>query len=172
MFRECYLLDFSKIDDHRGWFHKSFSGDILRKKGIQFQAAESYASLSHKDVLRGMHFQAPPYEHAKIVTVLAGLIFDVVVDLRKKSRTFGEARAVMLSAGSGKSLFVPEGFAHGFLTLEENTIVNYVVSSSHNPEADKGILWSSLDIHWPVNSPILSERDKHFLPLNNYKSPF
>jgi len=172
MFSDCHFIDFPKAEDHRGWFHKSFSDEILQKSGLEFQVAESYTSLSRENVLRGMHFQVPPYQHGKMVTVLAGSIFDVVLDLRKKSQTFCEARGVMLTAHSGKSLFIPEGFAHGFLAMAENTIVNYVVSSSYKPQADDGVLWSSLDIQWPVTNPILSERDKQFVPLNDYKSPF
>lgn len=168
----AHLLVYGRKADERGWFQKTYNDDLLKLHGIHTDIKESFTSMSCKDVLRGMHFQTPPSDHAKYVTVLSGSIFDVIVDLRRSSKTYGRAISLNLTANSGATLYLPTGIAHGFLALEDNTVVQYAVTSTYQPEDDTGILWSSLDIDWPVDNPILSTRDLTFPKLQDYISPF
>lgn len=167
-----YLIKFGKKIDNRGWFQKTYNEDSFHKVGVDHEIKEVYTSLSSANVIRGMHFQEPPKEHAKFISVLNGSIFDVILDLRRSSPTFGKAVSVSLNAEDGATLFLPSGIAHGFLSLENNTLVQYAVTSTYDPIFDKGILWSSLDIAWPINNPILSARDAELPSFSEYESPF
>lgn len=119
-----------------------------------------------------MHFQEPPHEQAKLVTVISGKILDVFLDLRMKSPTYGKVGSVELGAKDGTSLYLPIGIAHGFLALQHETIVAYAVSSGYDEEFDKGILWSSIPYAWPTKDPVISDRDLSLPSLKNYLSPF
>lgn len=171
-FSGCLMLSFGRRNDDRGWFQKTFNAEALANIIPGFEIAETYNSLSEKNALRGMHFQTPPYGHGKLVTVLTGSILDVLVDLRRGSPTFGKVVSIELVADAGQTLFLPEGIAHGFLSLEAATIVNYAVSSGYQPDHDHGILWSSIDMDWPVAEPIISARDAEFPYLQDFDSPF
>lgn len=157
--------------DERGIFVKTFHQEIFEEFKIENNFKEEYYSISHKNVLRGMHFQLPPYDHAKMVYCTRGRIIDVALDLRKHSGTFGKYKIIELSEGSGV-VFIPRGFAHGFLSIEESSTVCYKVETIYNKEHDSGILWNSFGLNWPSLNPILSNRDKNFIHFKNFESPF
>jgi dTDP-4-dehydrorhamnose 3,5-epimerase len=139
---------------------------------ISFTLKESYFSVSAKDVIRGMHFQLPPHQHAKIVFCPFGAILDVVVDLRKASPTYGHCFHQVLSAENHKAFYVPEGCAHGFRALSEGAITYYLVSSEYQAGSDTGILYSSIGFDWACEQPVLSDRDRAFVSLGEFQSPF
>ncbi len=120
-------------------------------------------SLSRKNVLRGLHLQLPPHAQAKLIRVIKGSILDVAVDLRKNSDTFGEHFKHVLSGENKKQLYIPEGFAHGFLTLEDDTLINYKCSNYYHAESESSILWNDpdLNIDWGIQNPILAEKDRY-----------
>lgn len=167
----AYLIKSKPIFDGRGAFLKTYHMGMFEELELPFYFKESYYTVSKKDVIRGMHFQTPPAEHQKIVYVTDGEILDILLDLRKNSNTYGKAITIKLNK-LGSSIYIPEGFAHGFLTLSESATVVYNVSSVYSPENDNGILWSSFGFDWPVISPVISERDKAFPELKNFKTPF
>ena len=130
-------------------------------------------SSSAKGVIRGLHFQAPPYDHAKLVACVAGAIWDVTVDLRRTSPTYGRHVARELTAENGVQLYLPRGMAHGFLALSEGAVVSYAVESAHHPAADRGLRWDSCGIPWPLDgTPTISARDAAFPGLAAFESPF
>jgi len=151
--------------DPRGFFSEIFRADLLREHGIGVEFAQENHSLSvDRGVVRGLHFQTPPTAQAKLVRAGAGSILDVAVDIRRGSPTYGQHVAVILSAEEGNQLFVPEGFAHGFCTLEPNTQVLYKVNRYYSREHDSGLAWNdpALGIAWPVaeEAAILSDKDR------------
>jgi dTDP-4-dehydrorhamnose 3,5-epimerase len=151
--------------DPRGFFSEVFREDVLRRHGIEVAFVQENHSLSvDPGVVRGLHFQVPPAGQAKLVRVGAGSILDVAVDIRTGSPSYGRHVAVVLSAEEGNQLFVPEGFAHGFCTLEPNTEVIYKVNRYYSPEHDLGLAWNDprLAIDWPVseNQAVLSDKDR------------
>lgn len=167
-----YILKTINHLDNRGGFQKLFNKEEFERLGLSVEFSEIYYSINKKNVLRGMHFQIPPHDHIKMVHVSAGRILDVVVDIRKSSKTFGKSFAIELDAISGMYLYIPKGFAHGFLSLENNTIVNYAQTSCYNKEHDCGIAATSFGFNWNVDKPIQSYRDLTFPNLNDFKSPF
>jgi len=166
------LITLPAFSDHRGSFIKTFHETILQEHGIRFTLKESYFSLSHKDVIRGMHFQLPPHQHSKIVFCPQGAILDVIVDLRKNSATYGQYVAHELSAENHKAYYIPEGFAHGFKALTDNALTYYLVSSEYHQASDTGILYNSFGYDWKTKSPVVSERDLSFPNLKTFESPF
>ena len=151
--------------DARGFFSEIFRESVLRENGIAVSFLQENHSLSmDRFVIRGLHFQIPPASQAKLVRVAVGSIFDVVVDIRNGSPTYGRHITLILSAAQGNQLFVPEGFAHGFCTLEPDTEVLYKVSGDYAPEHDHGLAWDDPDlaIRWPVapDRAILSDKDR------------
>ena len=149
--------------DSRGYFMESFNVDVLAREGINHTFIQDNQSLSAEaGVLRGLHYQLNPKAQTKLIRVLSGAIYDVIVDVRKSSPTFGQWVGVILSQSNKHQLLVPRGFAHGFCTLVPNTEVLYKVDEYYSPEHDRGILWNdpALGIDWPVSSPILSDKDK------------
>ena len=167
-----YILENPIIKDERGFFHKPFNFDVFRETGLDTDFHEFYYSVSKKDVIRGMHFQIPPYEHTKLVYVSSGKILDVVLDIRKKSETFGQCFSVELTPEAGKYMYIPKGCAHGFLSLEDDSIVNYAQTTGYSKECDKGILYNSFGFNWNIQDEIVSARDKSFPELSEFKSPF
>lgn len=166
-----YLVHNFFTEDNRGSFVKTYHADAFKQIGLNEHFKESYYSTSKKNVLRGMHFQTPPYDHEKLVYVTEGSILDVILDLRLKSKTYGKHVSVQLNAFEN-SVFIPKGCAHGFLTLSQNATVVYNVTTVYNKDADAGILWNSFGMKWDVQNPILSNRDMSFEQFSNYKSPF
>jgi dTDP-4-dehydrorhamnose 3,5-epimerase len=166
------LIDPPLAGDLRGSFCKIWHPDILSRHGIRMEIAEEFFTRSRRGVIRGMHFQLPPRQHSKLVTCLTGEVLDVVVDLRVGSPDYGRPQSFRLSAASAQMLYVPEGFAHGFLSLSEESLLLYRCSSVHSPAHDAGIRWDSLGFAWPCAAPILSERDKAHPGLAEFDSPF
>jgi dTDP-4-dehydrorhamnose 3,5-epimerase len=158
--------------DARGTFVKTFNETALAEHDIFFALKESYFSLSKKDVIRGMHFQLPPWEHSKIVFCPQGAILDVIVDLRRNSPTYRQYHAHILSGENNKAYFIPKGFAHGFKSLTDGAITYYLVSSEYSKEHDTGVRYDSIGFDWEVKEPILSARDLSFVPLTGFESPF
>ncbi|MCX7768345.1 MAG: dTDP-4-dehydrorhamnose 3,5-epimerase [Flavobacteriales bacterium] len=158
--------------DHRGYFIESFNEIIQKSTGFTF--VQDNESCSHKNVLRGLHFQVPPKEQGKLVRVVKGRIFDVVVDLRKSSPTYGKFHAELLSEENRHILWIPPGFAHGFLALENNTLVQYKITAPYHRDSERCILWNDPDlaIPWPIHDPILSEKDTKGIFFRNFQSPF
>lgn len=160
--------------DERGYFFESFNAKTLKNQGLDVSFVQDNISMSQKGVLRGIHFQKPPYAQGKLVQVLRGAVLDVAVDLRKNSPTYGEHYAHILSEENKTQLYVPEGFGHGFVTLEDNTLFSYKCTNFYNKESEGSILWNdkNLGIDWQIKDPIISEKDKIAMPFLNFTSPF
>ena len=160
-----YFLEPKVHSDHRGFFMESYNSDKFSKLGLKYTIVQDNHSLSlQAGVLRGLHYQLNPKAQTKLVHVVSGAIYDVAVDIRKYSPTFGRWVGTILSAANKRQMLVPKGFAHGFCSLVENTQVLYKVDEYYSPEHDRGILWNDpeLLIDWPITKPILSEKDnKH-----------
>ncbi|KGE20492.1 dTDP-4-dehydrorhamnose 3,5-epimerase [Paenibacillus wynnii] len=149
--------------DNRGYFMESYNEQIMHGFGINNHFIQDNQSLSAEvGVLRGLHYQLNPKAQTKLIRVLSGVIYDVIVDIRRNSPTFGQWVGVILSEYNKRQLLVPKGFAHGFCTLVPNTQVLYKVDEYYSPENDRGILWNdpALAIDWPVSTPILSDKDQ------------
>jgi dTDP-4-dehydrorhamnose 3,5-epimerase len=146
--------------DSRGWFFEFYKEEAFHKAGITTRFVQENQSFSKKGVIRGLHLQLPPFEQAKLVAVISGKVLDVVVDLRKGSKTFGQVYKCLLEGDRHNMLMVPEGFAHGFVALEDSVFF-YKCSNFYNKESETGILWSDpeLNIDWSIDSPIISEKD-------------
>jgi len=169
----CYIIKGKAFYDLRGSFTKLYQYDSFQKKlGIDFLIKEQFFTVSHKDVLRGMHFQLPPYAHRKMVTCISGSVLDVALDLRSNSPTFGKFESFKLSGDVCDSVFMPIGVAHGFLSLEDNTIISYNTSTSYVQSYDDGIHWNSFNFKWPIENPIVSRRDDSHLALDKFNNPF
>ena len=164
----CTLVTLDSFPDSRGSFTKIFNETMYKKHGIDMHCKEQFFSTSRKNVLRGMHFQREPYAHSKLILCMAGSVLDVVLDIRKDSPTFGMAASFHLEEGDGKAVFIPAGVAHGFLSLQENSVLFYNASSEQEQSAEGGILWNSFEFDWPCADPILSERDTAHESLESY----
>jgi len=160
------------FQDERGSFEKIFNAVVFKKWGMTFDFKELFYSTSKRNVIRGMHFQLPPFDHEKLVFVLKGKILDVCVDLRKNSSTYGKYFYINLDEDTPVALYIPKGLAHGFRGLSDENIVFYLTTSVYSKEHDSGIRWNSFGFDWNCKEPIISERDKNFLPLAEFKSPF
>ena len=150
--------------DARGAFEVSWESVDLNKAGIAFNPVSANHSYNtKKGTLRGMHYQLPPYGQSKLVSCISGAAYDVMVDLRPHSPTYLSWHAVELSAGSGKSVYIPAGCAHGFVTLQDNTTIAYLIEGEYSPEAAALVRWNDpvIGIQWPVTDPILSDRDRN-----------
>jgi dTDP-4-dehydrorhamnose 3,5-epimerase len=166
-----------RFEDERGFFSETYNRETLARLGIEHEFVQDNHSLSRaKGTVRGLHFQTSPLAQAKLVRVVKGSVFDVAVDLRRHSPTYGRHTAVELSAMNWKQLYVPVGFAHGFCTLEADTEVIYKVSALYSPEHDAGLLWNdpALGIAWPVapEAALLSPKDRTLPRLADFSSPF
>lgn len=166
------LLRLTALQDQRGYFLKNYHQSSFQKNMLPFVFREEYFTSSSANVLRGMHFQIPPFEHFKMVTCILGSVQDVVVDLRVGSPTYLKNFACELSESVASSLIIPPGFAHGFYSRTDKTILQYKVTTEYSPNHDQGISFDSFGFEWPDSSPILSERDRGFVRLENYNSPF
>lgn len=159
-------------EDARGIFVKTFHRERFLEAGIDFSCMESFYSVSVKDVIRGLHFQHPPHEHAKIVFCPFGAILDLALDIRRGSPTFGQSVSAELSAANREALYIPPGFAHGFRALTNDALTYYLVSSQNHPPADDGILYNSISFDWGIQHPVVSQRDLAFPALHDFVSPF
>jgi len=158
--------------DERGWFLKLFHAPSFQAAGLTTKFEEQYCSSSRRGVLRGMHFQTPPHDHAKLVYCLEGLVLDVALDLRRGSATYGRSFAVELDGVRGDGVYLPRGFAHGFLTLSETALLSYHVETAYAPEHDAGVRWDSFGFNWPEPGPLLSPRDRTFPAMPAFDTPF
>lgn len=170
---EGLLLIKPKIfPDNRGDFFESYTESLFLKKGISHRFVQDNQSRSHKNVLRGMHFQAAPFEQGKLVRVVTGSALDVATDIRKNSSTYLKSFSIILSGSNNFMLWIPPGFAHGFLSLEDNTVLLYKCTAPYNKDAEKGIRWNDpeLNIDWGISNPILSEKDSQLPLLKVYEA--
>ena len=162
--------------DHRGYFMESYHQKNINKLLGNVNFVQDNESESSRGVLRGLHFQKPPYAQAKLVRCLTGSVLDVVLDLRKDSKTYGCFETTLLSEENKNQLFIPKGFAHGFVVLSETAIFSYKVDNYYNPDSESGVLWNDLDLNidWKINKKeiIVSEKDKSLPTFNNIINPF
>lgn len=160
--------------DERGYFFESYNKERFAKEGLTMDFVQDNESKSSKSVLRGLHFQKPPYAQGKLVRVVKGSVMDVAVDLRKSSPTYGKWESVVLSEDNKLQFWIPEGFAHGFVTLEDETVFNYKCTNIYNKESEGSLLWNDPDINidWNIENPILSEKDKVSPLFKNFETPF
>ncbi|RKY53450.1 MAG: dTDP-4-dehydrorhamnose 3,5-epimerase [Candidatus Neomarinimicrobiota bacterium] len=172
LFDSVKCIELPRFDDERGSFIKLYHDRLFAEYGLSVCFKESYFSISDKNVIRGMHFQVPPADHEKLVCVTFGAVKDVILDIRKDSPTYGQAMDIVLSAENHLALYIPRGFAHGFMGLKDHTIMNYLVTALHSPEHDQTIRWDSFSYDWQNESPIMSKRDQDAQLLNDFKSPF
>ncbi|MEX2597427.1 MAG: dTDP-4-dehydrorhamnose 3,5-epimerase [Salibacteraceae bacterium] len=162
------------FSDDRGYFFESFRLSALAEHGIKVGFVQDNESKSNRGALRGLHLQAPPYAQAKLLRVVTGSIYDVAVDVRSDSPTYGKYFGLELSGENKKTLYIPEGFAHGFCCLENNTIVQYKCSNYYQPKSEMGLKWNdkNLGINWPDIDFIISEKDEQHPPLSDFNTPF
>lgn len=172
--KDLLIIDPQVFKDERGYFYESYNQEKFFKAGIRDVFVQDNQSLSQKNVVRGLHFQHPPYAQAKLVRVIKGSVYDVVVDIRKDSPTYGQSFGIELTEENFLMLYVPIGFAHGFATLQDNTIFAYKCSAFYNKASEDTILWNdpTLNIDWKVQNPILSEKDKQGKLFQHFQSPF
>ena len=170
---DIILLTPRVYEDERGYFMESYNQkkvEIL----IKDRFVQDNESESHKNVLRGLHFQLPPHAQSKLIRVIKGSILDVAVDMRKESGTYGKHFKHILSGDNKKQLYIPVGFAHGFLSLEDNTILNYKCSDYYDANTEASILWNDPDlaIDWGIDDPILAEKDQLAQNFITFENPF
>lgn len=163
-----WIIDPERREDERGWFARTWCTREFEAQGLNPQLVQCSASFNRKKgTLRGMHYQAAPHEETKVVRCTRGALFDVALDLRPNSPTFKRWVGVELTRENGRALYIPEGCAHGFQTLEDNTEVLYLISEFHAPESVSGVRWNDpvIGIRWPLSAPILSPRDGNLPPV-------
>ena len=165
-FKGLKIIQQKKVGDSRGYLRETFRKKIIKWDDLIFD----YATASKKNVLRGFHFNSK-FPQAKFVTVLKGKILDYVLDLRKRSKTFGKSFSIVLSESNCKSLYIPEGFAHAYYSYEKTNLIYYKLSNYYKPRYENGILWNdkSLKFKWPTKKPILAERAKKWGPFADFK---
>ena len=171
---DCYIIEPDRFGDDRGYFSPYYIANNFNKLGFQ-GVVQANRSKSSKGVLRGLHYQKDPKCQAKIVEVIKGKAIDVVVDIRKDSKTYGKWLKVLLTAENNRQLYVPRGFAHGFISLEDETIFQYLIDNDYAPELEGGILWNDPELNIPwneifqeynISKPILSEKDLNHKKLS------
>ncbi|AYA36891.1 dTDP-4-dehydrorhamnose 3,5-epimerase [Hymenobacter oligotrophus] len=170
----AFIVDVERIADERGFFARSWCEDEFAARGISTPPLQ--ANLSHnprKGTLRGLHYQTEPYAEAKLVRCTRGALYDVIVDLRPDSPTYGQWLGVELTADSYRMLYVPAGFAHGFLTLQDNTDISYQVSAKYAPQHEAGIRWNdpAFGIEWPMEPVLVSARDQQHPDFTLIRTP-
>lgn len=172
MLEGCFHVRPFLARDERGSFVKTFHAERFAELGLPIHWREEYYSTSRKGVIRGMHFQTPPHAHDKLVYIQQGRVLDVVVDLRKASRTFGKYVTLELDAACGDGLIIPKGMAHGFLARTQDVMMTYKVTTTYAPTHDAGIRWDSFGLDWGVERPLVSARDASHPALADFQSPF
>jgi dTDP-4-dehydrorhamnose 3,5-epimerase len=162
------------FEDDRGYFFESFNQEKFSDGGLEVKFMQDNESKSKKGVLRGLHFQAPPFEQGKLVRVIAGSVLDVAVDIRKGSPTYRKWESIVLSGQNKWMFWIPAGFAHGFVTLEDNTVFFYKCTNVYNRAAEGSIMWNDpdLNIDWGTDDPVISEKDKFSPWFRDIVSPF
>lgn len=162
------------FEDARGYFFESYNEQVFLNAGLKLNFVQDNQSLSQKGVLRGLHFQNQPHAQGKLVRVITGSVFDVAVDIRKDSPTYGQWFGLELTAQNKWMMYIPEGFAHGFVTLENNTIFSYKCTNFYNKPSEDCLLWNDPDIgiNWPLDKPLLSDKDLDGKTFRNFVSLF
>lgn len=162
------------FEDNRGYFFESYNKEKFLKEGIDQNFVQDNESKSMKGVLRGLHFQAPPFAQGKLVRVMKGAVLDVAVDIRKNAPTYGQWASIVLTESNKMMYWVPPGFAHGFVTLEDNTVFFYKCTNVYNKNSEGSIRWNDpdLNIDWGISDPILSEKDTLSPMFRDFVSPF
>lgn len=169
------ILETRKFHDERGFFFESFNQKKFEELvGKKVNFVQDNISVSKKNVLRGLHFQKPPYAQGKLVSVVKGSVLDVAVDLRKNSATYGQHESVILSEENGLQFWIPEGFAHGFLAMEEDTVFSYKCTNFYHQPSEQSLQWNDqeLNIDWGINDPIISSKDADNELFSIFVSPF
>ncbi|MCT4560140.1 MAG: dTDP-4-dehydrorhamnose 3,5-epimerase [Crocinitomicaceae bacterium] len=170
-----YIIEPKVFADSRGYFLESFNQQRYESQlSLSKNFIQDNESLSMKGVVRGLHFQVPPFAQAKLVRVIKGAVLDVVVDIRKNSPTYGQHFSLLLTEENKKQMYIPEGFAHGFATLEDHTIFSYKCNAYYNPSSEGCILWNDeeLGIEWGVEKPIISAKDEIGQNFRTFNTPF
>jgi len=162
------------FEDARGYFFESYNREVFLKAGLDLDFVQDNQSLSQKGVLRGLHFQNPPFAQGKLVRVISGAVYDVAVDIRKDSPTYGEWFGQELNEKNKWMMYIPPGFAHGFVTLEDNTVFSYKCTNFYDKNSEDCLLWNDSDIgiNWPIESPLLSEKDEQGKKIINFVTRF
>jgi dTDP-4-dehydrorhamnose 3,5-epimerase len=168
----CFEIQSTMRFDERGHFVKTMYAPEFQARGLECDFVEEYFSGSHAGVIRGMHFQLPPHDHAKLVYCPSGAVLDVVLDLRVGSPTYQQAIGLELSAENAKMLYIPRGLAHGFQSLRDNTLMFYKVTSGYAPEHDSGVRFDTFGAPWTIDHPITSQRDLDLPQFERFNSPF
>ena len=161
----AFIVDILRLEDERGFFGRSWCLDEFKEHGLNNKLTQCNISFNKKQgTLRGIHYQVAPYEEAKLVRCTMGEIYDVIIDLRPASPTFTNWIAIELTAENRRALYIPEGFAHGFQTLTDNTEVFYQMSEIHHPESARGIRWNDpvFNVSWPITTMVISEKDNNY----------
>jgi dTDP-4-dehydrorhamnose 3,5-epimerase len=168
------IIDPRVFGDGRGYFFESFNARVFNDSGLPTEFRQDNESRSGRGVLRGLHFQEPPFEQGKLVRVARGAVMDVSVDIRKASPTYGQWAAFELSEQNKRMLWIPPGFAHGFAALEDDTVFIYKCTKVYNRDSENSIRWDDpeLDIDWGIDDPIISEKDSRAPLFSELKSPF
>lgn len=171
---DLYIVKPNVFEDHRGYFFESYNKENFLRNGIDQNFVQDNESKSAKGVLRGLHFQKPPFAQGKLVRVMRGSVLDVAVDIRKNSPTYGQWASVELTQDNKWMYWVPPGFAHGFVTLEDSTVFFYKCTNVYNKESEGSILWNDPDlkIDWQMENPILSDKDQTSPLFKDFVSPF
>lgn len=167
-----FIIEMFHAEDNRGGFVKTFHKGLFEKAGLNTNFEESFYSINNKGVIRGMHFQAPPYDHDKLVYCTNGRLNDVILDIRKESPTYGQYASIELSSDNYRALYIAKGLAHGFESLEDHTMMTYLTSTMHQPSHDQGIRFDSFGKQWESEKPIINERDLNWPELEEFDSPF
>lgn len=160
--------------DERGYFFESYNKERFAKEGLVMNFVQDNESKSGRGVIRGLHFQKPPFAQGKLVRVVKGSVMDVAVDIRKNSPTYGKWESRILSEENKEMFWIPEGFAHGFITLEDNTVFSYKCTNVYNKLSEGSLRWNDpdLNIQWNFETPILSDKDKLSPLFKDFESPF
>ena len=168
------LIKPAVFSDERGLFYETYSSNKYNAYGVPSSFIQDNESISKKNVLRGLHFQSPPHDQGKLVRVIKGAAIDVAVDIRKQSPTYGKYIMVELTEENKYQLWIPSGFAHGFLSIADETIFSYKCTNHYNKESESGLLWNDkdLNIQWNIQNPIVSEKDVQLTPFSSFNSPF
>jgi dTDP-4-dehydrorhamnose 3,5-epimerase len=168
------ILEPAVFGDERGYFMETYSEKAFQDIGLHMHFVQDNLSFSRKGILRGLHFQAPPFDQGKLVSVVQGHVLDVAVDIRRGSPTYGQHVMVHLSAENHKIFYIPPGFAHGFLVISEECYFSYKCTNTYDRASEGGIMWNdpALGIDWQATAPIISEKDSYYTPFGEFVSPF
>jgi len=169
---DCLEAQFGVQQDQRGSFIKTVHAATFCQRGLPWEFAETFYTISGKNVLRGMHLQLPPADQWKLAYCMSGAVMDVLLDLRRGSPAFGQFTVIELSAECRNGVYIPPGVAHGFLVREAPAVMVYHVTKQHCAAADAGVRWDSFQAPWPVDSPVLSARDAALPALRDFQTPF